>query len=106
MKAVHHFEIALWIASAFDRAEDSFWVYFNLADMFVEQSKSSDAQSHVEHMKSFAVMSGEAGYVWRGKIRGIRCSRFEKLESVENPEFARWVLQQIDPRLPGQPGHL
>ena len=120
-KAVHHYEIALGIASTLNRAEDLFWVHFSLAVLFIQRDRLGDAQNHLEHTKTFAVNNTfllARASLLRAKLRYKQdmfeearsealatLDVFEKLGSVNNAESARRLLQQIDARWPGQPGH-
>ena len=119
-KAVHHFEIALGISSTLNQAEQLFWVHSNLAEIFIEQGKFEDAQTNIEHAKSPAVNNTyflarisvlQADLWYRQDMFGEARSEalaaldvFEKLGSVECAELTRRYLQQIDTRLPEQPG--
>ena len=120
-KAVLHFEIALGIASTLSDTEFLFGVHSDLGDMFFKQGRINDAQTHVDHMKSFAAnntyllarasllqarlwytqdMVGEA----RSEALAV-LDVFEKLGSANNAKHARRLLQKIDARRPGQPSH-
>ena len=56
-KSVHHYEIALEIASRFDWREELFWIHHSLAALFLSGSNFNNAQSHVEQAKSHAAES-------------------------------------------------
>ena len=116
-KAVHHFEIALGIASALNRAEALFWVHYHLAHLFTQKDGFSDAQTHAEHAKSFAVnntyllahTSLLQARLWRrqsmfGEARSEALAALdvlEKLGSTDDTKDARLLLQQIDARSSG-----
>ena len=51
-KAVHHFEIALGIATTIGSLIDLFWIHCSLAEMFSEQGRFDAAHDHVERAKS------------------------------------------------------
>ena len=51
-KAIHHYQVALGIASSFNWPAHLFWVHFSLADLFLAESKFDDAQSHIQQAKS------------------------------------------------------
>ena len=120
-KATHQFEITLGIASALNRAEDLFWVHSDLAEMFTEQDRFSDAQTHLEHMKTFASnnayllarASSQQAELWYKQDMFVEArsealvalDAFEKLGSAHDAEFDRWLLKQIDARWPGQLDH-
>ena len=119
-KAVRHLEIALGIASTLNSAEDLFWVHSDLVDLFTGQGRFSDAQTHIEHAKTFAsnstyllaCVSIQRAKLWHkqdmfGEAKAEALAAldvFEKLGS-DNAKLARQLLQQIDARQPGQPGH-
>jgi len=50
-KAIHHFEVALRIASSFDWHEEPFWVHYRLAGLFYDEGKFDDAHTHIERAK-------------------------------------------------------
>ena len=120
-RAVHHLEIALGIASALHRVEHLFWVHLDLAQLFIEQDGFSDAQTHVEHMKSFAInntylfarASALQAHLWYlqdmfGEARSevlAAFHAFEKLGSVGHAKAAELLLRGIDAQLPGQSAH-
>ena len=119
-KAVHHFEAALGIASALHDTVCLFWVCSDLAGVFTRQGRYSDAQTHLEQAKSLATdryllarTSFLQAMLWyeQDMFGGARSEAlaaleaFEKLGSVADAEVTRRILQQIDARWPGQPGH-
>jgi len=54
-KAIHHFEVALGIASSLNWHIPLFWIHFSLGQLFFEEGRLDDARVHVEHAKSHAV---------------------------------------------------
>ena len=54
-KAIHHFEVALGIASSFGWYNQLFWINYSLACLFVDGGRFDDAQAHVDRAKSHAV---------------------------------------------------
>ena len=120
-KAVYHLEIALGIAFALGRVENQFWVHFNLAEVFAQQGRFDDTQTHVEHAKSFAAnhtyllacVSRLQAQLWYeqdmfGEARSEALAArdmFEKMGSDEDAGTVRWLLQQIDARWSRPPGH-
>ena len=56
-KAIHHFELALGIASSFNWSDDLFWIHYRLVLLFRGQGRPDDAQTHVEHAKSHTANS-------------------------------------------------
>ena len=113
-KAVQHVEIALGIASTLNDAEFLFGVHSDLADMFSKQGRFDDAQTHVEHMKSFTANNTyllarvsllQARLWYRQDMFGEARSEalavldvFEKLGSAKGVEQARRLLQKINVR--------
>ena len=53
-KAIHHFQMALGIASPFNWHIQLFWVHFSLAGLFLDENRFDDAHAHSEHAKSHA----------------------------------------------------
>ena len=53
-KAIHHFEIAIRIASAFNWKDHLFWAHNFLADVLRQRGRFEDARAHFEHAKSHA----------------------------------------------------
>ena len=115
-KAIRHLEIALGAASSLNRVNQLFWVHFNLAEVFSNEGKFDDAQTHVEHTKSLvaddtyllaraSLLQARLWYaqdmLGEAKSEALRAlCVFEKLGAASNSKFARWLLQQIDARLP------
>ena len=115
-KAVHHFEKVLGIGSALNSAEDLFSVHLNLAELFIDQGRFDDAQTHVEHTKTLAsndiyllaCVSFLQARLWymqdmfgEARIEAlIAFDTFTELGSVEYVESVRLLLQQIDARWP------
>ena len=53
-KAMHHFEIALGIATALGLPNDSFWIHHSLAKIFSNQNRFEAAHDHIERAESYA----------------------------------------------------
>ena len=120
-KAVYHLEITWGIASSLNHAGFLILVHSDLANLFAQQGRFSDAQTHVEHARSFAVSNAyllarasllQAQLWYRQDMFGeaksealVALDVLEKLGSTNDAEFTRRFLQQIDARWPGQPGH-
>ena len=119
-KAIHHFQVASGIASFLNMDYQLFWINFSLAGLFSGQGKFEDAQTHVEHAKSYAaddayllaLVADQQARVW-GKQRRFEEARsealraldaFEKLGAADDAEVARQILQEIDTRRARQPG--
>ena len=54
-KAIHHFEKALGIASAFGWRNELFWIHYSLAGLFWKENGFDDVHSHIDQAKSYAV---------------------------------------------------
>jgi len=50
-EVIHHFEVALGIASSFDWHHDLFWIYYSLAGLFLDGGGFDDANAHIERAK-------------------------------------------------------
>ena len=116
-KAIHHFEVALGIASSLNTFSDLFWVHFALAEVFFEEGKFDDAHAHIEHAKSHAAndayhlgraMELQAGF-WcdqrmfdKAKSEASSAADvYEKIGATEDTERCREILGKIDGELPG-----
>ena len=114
-KAIHHYEVALEIASNFDWHIPLFWTHFSLAQLFFEDGRLNDAQTHIERAKSHTVNnpynSARASLLqarlWYGqhtfeevKTEALRAlGVFEKLGATEDAEETRKFLGRMDPVL-------
>ena len=54
-KAIHHFGIAITIATSFNWDHGLFWAHYHLAHLFRHEGRFDDAQAHIEHAKLHAV---------------------------------------------------
>jgi len=54
--AIHHFEIALGVASPFNWHDQLYWIHLSLAQIFAFEDKFSDAEAHIEEAKTHTVM--------------------------------------------------
>jgi len=50
-KAIHHFEVALGIASSGNWHDQLFWVHLNLMGLSLGEGRLNDARAHLEHAK-------------------------------------------------------
>ena len=109
-KAIHHYEVALGIASSFDWNNALFWIHFALTRLFLNEGRFDDAQGHIEHAKSYAV--NNAYYL--GRATGLQAEVlykqhrleeartealhsicvYEKLGAAKDAEFYRKLLQR------------
>ena len=119
-KAIHHFKVALGIASSLNRVKQLFWVNYSLAQLFCEQGKFEDAQTYLERAKSLVVndtyllahVMDQQARVWNGHRRfeearseALRAlDAFEKLGDACDADVVRGILQQIDTGRTGQLG--
>ena len=110
-KAIHHFEVALEIASPFDWHDDLFWIHYELADLFRDEGRFDDAHTHIEHAKSYTASGtyylGHAielqAWVWydqhrleEAKSEALRAADiFDKLGAAEDAEGCRKLLCDI-----------
>ena len=112
-KAVRHYEIALGIASTFNRVENLFWLHVDLAQLFIRQGRFGDAQIHVEHTTTFATnntyllacVSLLQAWLWYeqdmfGEARSEALVVLDVLDKLgsDNAKVAREILQLIDAR--------
>ena len=120
-KAIHHFEVAIEIASPFDWHNSLFWLNYDLAVLFCDGDRADDAQARLEYAKSHTANSPyNLGYVmelqarvWYGQHRleeakseVLRAADiFDKLGAAKDAEHCRGLLQKIETSLaaPGQP---
>ena len=119
-KAIHHYEVALGIASSLNIVVQLFWINYSLARLFSEEGKFEEAQTHVEHAKAHAASDpyplarsmDQQARIWSGQRRfeearseALRAlDVFEKPGATRDVEFARQTLQQIDARRAGRSG--
>ena len=119
-KAVRHLETALGIASSLNRVEHTFWTRYNLAEVFSQQGKFGDAQTHVDHAKSRVVnntyllarASALQANLWYmqdmfGEAESEALGALDVLEKLGSHyvNIPRQLLQQIDARRSEQPNH-
>ena len=114
-KAVHHFELALGIASSFGWHSHLFWIHYALVKLFLGEGKYEDAQAHVERTKSHAVNSSNSlgratemqAEVWyeQGRLEEARSEVlravdiYERLGATHDMEECRKLLRRIQGRL-------
>ena len=56
-KAIHHFEVALGIASPFSWHSDLFGIHYQMAELSRDEGRFDGAQTHIERAKSYAADS-------------------------------------------------
>jgi len=120
-KAVHNYELALGIASSFNRHDVLFWAHYDLAKMLRNEGRLDDAQVHVEHARSHAVNGNSAyslghvmreqAWVWykqhkleEAKSEALRAAQvYEKLGAARSMEICTELLRDIEKELDGTP---
>ena len=84
-KAIHHFEIALGIASSLKWLNPLSWVHFSMALLFFNEGRFDDAHAHIEHAKSHAVNNHDTFLLVRAMWLQAWCwhrqRRFEEAKS-------------------------
>ena len=86
-KAIHHFEVALGIASPFNRHDQLFWAHCYLAGLSLNRGRFEDANAHIERAKSHTVDNAYyLGHVMR--TRAEIWYRQHRLEEAKS-EFLR-----------------
>jgi tetratricopeptide (TPR) repeat protein len=111
-KAIHHFEVALEIASSLNLDYELFWVHFVLAELFSGEGRFNDAHAHIERAKSHAIndaynlgraMELQANFWYeqrmfeRARSEALHAAKFyEKLGAAQHLERCRDLLRKID----------
>jgi len=114
-KAIHHFEVALGIASPFDWHEEPFWVYYGMAGLFYDEGRFDDAHTHLEYAKSHTVNSARnlghtmvfQARIWykqhrleKARSEALRAADiYEKLGAAKGIEKCRTLLRDIQEEL-------
>ena len=110
--AIHHFEVALGIASSFNWHHHLFWIHYKLAGLFLNQDRFDDTRAHLERAKLHAV--DDAYYLglatelqaraWleQGRLEEARTEVlgatdvYEKLGAAKKAEDCRNLLRKIE----------
>ena len=114
-KAIHHFEVALGIASSFDWHHHLFLIHYKLATLFRDQGRFGDTQAHIEHVKLHTVDNayylglavGLQARVWyqQGRLEEARAEALgaidilEKLGVAKDVERCGDLLREIESSL-------
>ena len=114
-KAIHHFEIALAIATHFNWSGSLFWANHRLARLFRGEGRFDDAQAHLEHAKSHAVddtynmacAMEEQAWLWyrQHKLEEARtevlrvADVFDEIGAANDVEDCRELLRVIEREL-------
>ena len=51
-EAIHHFEVAIGIATPFNWHNNLFWLHYGLVELLLHEGRFGDVQAHIEHAKS------------------------------------------------------
>ena len=111
-KAINHFQTALRIASPLNANDQLFWIHYNLAQLFRDQHKFGDANSHVQQAKSFAAHNkyqlglgmGMQADIWyrqsrleEAKLEALHAlEAYEQLGTANHVRRCRNLLQKIE----------
>ena len=110
-KAVHHFEMALGIATTLGIPDDLCWIHYDMAVMFSGQSAFDAAHDHIERAKLHADSAYNLGRAMELQARfWIKQGMFEKAKleascaadaymkvgATKNVEGCRKLLKRID----------
>ena len=114
-KAIHHIEAAIRIASSFNWHDELFWSHYGLADLFYDGEKFDDAQTHIEHAKSYTnnniyclgYATEEQAWIWyqqdrpdEARSEALRAADiYENLGAANDLENCRNLLQYIEEEL-------
>ena len=111
-EAIHHYELALGIASSFGWHDHLFWVHYKLADLYRNEGRFDDACDHIERAKPHTVDSAyNLGYamelqaeIWyeQHRLEGARSEAlhaaqiYEKLGAAKDMEDCAKLLRMIE----------
>ena len=111
-KAIHHFEIALGIASPFNWHDQLFWIHYFLAGLFRDQGSLDYANAHIERARPHTVNSAynlglalemqaliwyKQGRLTRAKSEALRAADiYEGLGATKDMEDCRMFLRDIE----------
>ena len=111
-KAVHHFEVAIGIASPFGWHEVLFWTHYELSVLFRNGGRFDDADAHTKRVKSHIAGNtyclGRAmelqARVWYGQRRleearseALRAADvYEKIGAAKDVEYCKNLLRDIE----------
>jgi tetratricopeptide (TPR) repeat protein len=116
-KAVRHYELVLGIASPFNWHDNLFWAHYNLAQLFHNEGRLDDAQTHIERAKSYTANHAynrgcameQQAKIWydRHALEEARSEAlravdvYEKLGAAKNVEDCRELLRKVEKELNG-----
>ena len=111
-KSIHHFRMALGIASPFNWHTELFWVHYALSDVFSNEDEFEDANVHIERAKAHAINNA----YWLGRAMQMQANVwyqqhrlgeaqsevlralevYEKLGAAKDVEYCRDLLQKVE----------
>jgi tetratricopeptide (TPR) repeat protein len=110
-KAIHHYKVALEIATSFDWHDRLFWIHYTLAELFRDEGRFDDGHAYLG--RAMLYTANNATYLggamllratlWQSQHRLeearseiLRATEvYEKLGASESTEICGWVLQEI-----------
>jgi len=114
-KAIHHFEVALGVATSFNWHDVLFWVHYKLAALFRDKGRLDDAQAQVDHLKSYTLNSAyyldiameQQAWVWceQGRLEEAKSEAlrtiwaYEKLGSSKDVERCMELVEKVEKKL-------
>jgi len=115
-KAIHHFEVALEIASPLNWHGTLFWLHYELAGLFHDEDRLDDAHAHIEHAKSHGMANNsyhlglaielqarvlyEQHRLEEARSEALRAAEiYEKLGVAKDVEDCRDLLRDIGEEL-------
>ena len=112
VKAIHHFEVALGIASSFNWHDYLFRIHYGLARLFLDEGRFDDAHNHIERAKPYTsdypyylglamVLQAELWYKQHrreeARTEALRAADvYEKFGAVQDLERCRGLLRRIE----------
>ena len=110
-KAIHHFEVALGIASTFSWHDLLFWLHHELALLFRDENRFDDAHTHIKHANTHTAdntyhlgvaTERQAGLLYKqhrleeARSEALRAADiYEKLGSAKGVKDCRDLLRDI-----------
>ena len=79
-RAIHHFGVALKIASAFNWHTRLLWIHYSLAELFRDENYFKNAQAHIEQAKSHV---GEGKY-FLGRVTQLQAQVWHREGRLED----------------------
>ena len=111
-KAIHHYELALGIASSSNWRDHLLWTHFSLAELFLAEDKFEDAYSHSTKAKAHAhdnpydlarVVTLQARILYpQGKLKDAKSEVlraleiFKKVGASKDQQACKTLLQKIE----------